>query len=205
MPNSQQTTQTDHNHNRLKLANVYLRRDEVSGFLRQWINNYAAFVMPTPEYCFLEHFMNHADPNVMEAFKKGEYTKYLNGHALSYFMEEFRSLLVWEDGDVLWLAKAPPRRWFEQDKRISVKDAPTCFGTVSYEIVSDVDHGKITATVEMRLRHPPESIWLRFRHPQGVSLKSVEVNGKAWKNFDKDRELIRLEAVKDKMVVRASY
>ena len=187
------------------LANVYLRRDEVSGFLRQWINNYAAFVMPTPEYCFLEHFMNHADPNVIEAFKKGEYTKYLNGHALSYFMEQFRSLLVWEDGDTLWLAKAPPRHWFEQGNRISVKEAPTRFGAVSYEIASDVDHGSISATIETRLRRPPESVWLRFRHPQGVSIKSVEVNGKPWKNFDGDREVIRLEAVKDKVLVRASY
>ena len=80
------------------LANVYLRRDEISSFLRQWVNNYAAFVMPTPEYCFLEHFMNHADPGQMEAFEKGEFRKYRNGHALSYFMEQFRSLLVWEEG-----------------------------------------------------------------------------------------------------------
>jgi hypothetical protein len=187
------------------LANVYLRRDEVSSFLRQWINSYAAFVMPTPEYCFLEHFMNHADPNVIQACQKGEYTRYLNGHALSYFMEEFRSLLVWEDGDALWLAKALPRRWFEQGKRISVKNAPTCFGTVSYEIASDVDNGKITATVEMPSRNPPKSVCLRFRHPQGVPIKSVEVNGKPWKNFDKDRDLIRLEGVKDTVLVQAGY
>jgi hypothetical protein len=187
------------------LANVYLRRDEVSSFLRQWINNYAAFVMPTPEYCFLEHCMNHANPAVVEAFKKGEYREYRNGHALAYFMEEFRSLLVWEDGNTLWLAKATPRHWLEQGKRISVKDAPTYFGTVSYEIASDVKNGKITATVVMPSRHPPQSVILRFRHPDGASIKSVEVNGAVWKNFDKEKEVVRLEGVKGKILVRASY
>jgi hypothetical protein len=188
------------------LANVYLRRDEISSFLRQWINNYAAFVMPTPEYYFLEHCMNHANPDVVRDFKEGVYRKYLyNGHALSYFMEQFRSLLVWEDGNTLWLAKATPRHWLQQGERISVNNAPTYFGTVSYEIVSDVDNGKITATVAMPWRNPPKAVFLRFRHPDGASIKSVEVNGKAWKNFDKDEELIRLEALKGKIVVRASY
>ena len=106
------------------LANVYLRRDEVSSFLRQWVNNYAAFVMPTPEYCFLEHFMNHHNPSIQDLFKKGDYRQYLNGHALSYFMEQFRSLLVWEDDGTLWLAKATPRHWLEQGKKIAVKNAP---------------------------------------------------------------------------------
>jgi hypothetical protein len=140
------------------LANVYLRRDEIPSFLRQWVNNYAAFVMPTPEYGFLEHFMNHADPGQIEAFEKGEFRKYRNGHALSYFMEQFRSLLVWEGDRALWLAKATPRHWLEQGKTISVKNAPTVFGPVAYEIVSDADHGKITATVEMPSRRPSATL-----------------------------------------------
>ncbi len=94
------------------LANVYLRRDEVSSFLRQWVNNYAAFVMPTPEYCFLEHFMNHDNPSVTELYKNGDYRRYLNGHALSYFMEQFRSLLVWEDENVCgWQKRRPGTGW----------------------------------------------------------------------------------------------
>ena len=36
--------------------------------------------------------------------------------------------------------------WLQQGKRIAVKNAPTCFGALAYEIVSDVDNGKITAT-----------------------------------------------------------
>ena len=63
------------------------------------------------------------------------------------FLERFRNLLVMEDGQSLWLARATPRAWLEQGKKIAVKNAPTHFGPVAYEIVSDVDNGKIAATV----------------------------------------------------------
>ena len=187
------------------LANVYLRRDEVSSFLRQWVNNYAAFVMPTPEYLFLEHFMGHGNPSQMAAFKKGEYKGYANGHALSYFMEQFRSLLVWEDGNVMWLAKATPRHWLEQGKKISVKNAPTHFGTVAYEIVSDVNNGKIVATVEMPSRKLPKNVLLRFRHPKSLPIKNVTVNGSSWADFDPVKEVISLHDVKGTVKLEAHY
>ena len=82
------------------------------------------------------------------------------------FLERFRNLLVMEQGDSLWLARATPRAWLEQGKKISVKNAPTHFGVLAYEIVSDVDHGKINATVEMPSRNPPKNVLLRFRHPK---------------------------------------
>jgi hypothetical protein len=187
------------------LANVYLRRDEIPGFLRQWVNNYAAYVMPSPRCYFLEQFMNHENAGQMEAYRKGEYRNILNGHSLAYFMEQFRSLLVWEEGNMLWLAKATPRHWLEQGKRISVKNAPTYFGTVAYEIVSDADHGKIAATVEMPSRDPPKSVLLRLRHPQALPMKAVTVNGRAWPDLDPDRELIRLRDVTGSVKVEAAY
>jgi len=187
------------------LANVYLRRDEIPSFLRQWVNNYAAFVMPTPEYGFLEHFMNHADPSQVEAFRSGQFRKYRNGHALSYFMEQFRSLLVWEDGRDIWLAKATPRHWLEQGKKISVRNAPTEFGPTGYEIVSDADGGKITATVQAPARRRPEALILRLRHPRAIPIKRVTVNGDAWKDFDPAREIIRLPAAGGVLHVEAEY
>ena len=187
------------------LANVYLRRDEIPSFLRQWVNNYAAFVMPTPEYCFMEHVMNNQEPKILEALKKGEYQKLFNGHALSYFMEQFRSLLVWEDGDTLWLAKATPRHWLEQGMKISVKNAPSYFGTTGYEIISDVDHGKIGATVELPGRTPPKAVWLRFRHPKAIQMKTVMVNGAPWTDIDPSKEVVHLHDLKGTVKVEASY
>ena len=37
------------------LANVYLRRDEIPSFLRQWVNNYAAYAMPSPRLLLISN------------------------------------------------------------------------------------------------------------------------------------------------------
>jgi hypothetical protein len=187
------------------LANVYLRRDEIPSFLRQWVNNYAAYAMPSPSYYYLEQFMNYENAGQMEAYRKGQYANIRNGHSLSYFMEQFRSLLVWEHGNTLWLAKATPRYWLEQGKKISVKNAPTYFGMVAYEITSDADHNKIAATVEMPSRNPPRSVRLRLRHPKSLPIKSVTVDGAAWTDFDPAKEVISLHDLKGVVKVESRY
>jgi hypothetical protein len=79
------------------------------------------------------------------------------------------------------------------------------FGPVAYEIVSDVDHGKINARVEMPARHPPEGVVLRFRHPWGLPIQSVSVNGQEWKRFSKEQETIELKGLAGTVAVTASY
>jgi len=109
------------------------------------------------------------------------------------------------DGDALWLARATPRAWLEQGKKISVKNAPTYYGTAAYEIVSDVDNGKINATVEMPARKKPAVVHLCFRHPKSAPIKGVTVNGKKWKAFDKDKETIELKGLTGTVSVTARY
>ena len=157
-------------------ANIYLLQDDVPSFLRFWMNSYATMVA--------------ADGKLWEAWQLGNYVPCDapdNGTA-GWFMENFRDLLVMEDGQSLWIARATPRAWLEQGKKISVRNAPTYFGTLAYEIVSDVDHGKIAATVEMPSRNPPKTVLLRFRHPQALPIKSVTVNGNPWTDFDPTRK-----------------
>jgi hypothetical protein len=93
----------------------------------------------------------------------------------------------------------------EQGKKISVKNAPTYFGTVAYEIVSDVDNGKINATVEMPSRKAPGGVVLRFRHPTKVAMKGATVNGKPWTEFNKDKETITLKGLTGTVAVTAQY
>jgi hypothetical protein len=76
---------------------------------------------------------------------------------------------------------------------------------VSYEIVSDVDNGKIKATVEMPSRRAPKTVLLRFRHPEAASMKSVTVNGKAWSDFDNSKEAILLDSLEGELEVTALY
>jgi len=174
-------------------ANIYLLQDDVPNFLRFWMNSYAAMV--------------GADGKLWEHWHLGNYTNCEapdNGTA-GWFMENFRNLLVMEEGQSLWLARATPRVWLEQGKKITVKNAPTYFGTLAYELVSDVDHGKITATIEIPSRNPVKSVKVRFRHPKATPIQSVTVNRQAWTDFDKDKEVIELTELTGKAVVVARY
>ena len=127
-----------------------------------------------------------------------------NGSA-GWFLENFRNLLVMEDRESLWLARATPRTWLEQGKKISVKNAPTYFGTAAYEVVSDLNHGRITATIEIPSRKPPRTVLLRLRHPQQKPIKSVTVDGKAWSDFDPMKEIVRLRELRGAVRVEALH
>ena len=76
---------------------------------------------------------------------------------------------------------------------------------MAYEIVSQADEGKITATVEMPSRTPPQAVMLRFRHPQAKPIKSVTLNGQDWPEFNRDKEVIRVTGVQGKAIITASY
>lgn len=174
-------------------ANIYLLQDDVPNFLRFWMNSYASVV--------------GADGKLWEHWHLGNYDPCSapdNGTA-GWFMENFRNLLVMEEGASLWAARATPRAWLEQGKKISVKDAPTCFGPFAYTIVSDVEHGKINAEIEMPSRRPPHSVILRLRHPASAPIKGVTVNGRVWRDFDPAKEVVRLHGVHGAVRVEAAY
>jgi hypothetical protein len=160
-----------------RLPEFYLVKDDIPNFLRAWLNR-CAVDMNLSNWTFNEH----------TTFASND-----KSHGNAVFLSNFRNMLLMEIGSALWLARATPRAWLEQGKQIVVKDAPTHFGTVSYEIISDVDNGKIRATVQMPSRKTPKTVLLRFRHPQAASMKSVTVNGKAWSDFDESKEAIRLQ------------
>jgi hypothetical protein len=170
-------------------ANIDLAADDAPNFLRSLLNQYAVDIMPG-EYTFREHTTGGPPDKIYEE---------------SCFLERFRNMLVMEEGDTLWLARATPRAWLEQGKTIRVKQAPTHFGDLAFEIVSDVDHDTVTATIELPSRVRPKCVFLRLRHPRASPINRAEVNGVPWKGFSPDRELIRLEGFEGKVVVRARY
>jgi hypothetical protein len=175
-----------------RTANMHLAADDIPVFLRSMLNCYAVDILPDAGYTFNEHAVHGPPDKIFEE---------------AAFLERFRNMLVMEDFGGLLLARATPRAWLEQGKRISVRNAPTHFGMVSYEIVSDADHGKIAATVVMPTRDLPGAAALRLRHPKGLPMKSVTVNGKAWKDFDPAGEVVLflLEEARGTVTVEAAY
>jgi hypothetical protein len=198
---------------------IYLLNDDVPLFLRVMYNGYAANIRPWGDEKTFYPYKNNW--NARGGKITGDVTKLQPSYTFSEhpfggidldktfetaaFLERVRSMLVMEIGDVLWLAKATPRAWLEQGKKISVKNAPTPFGTAAYEIVSDVDNGKINATVEMPTRKAPKEVVLRFRHPKSAPIKAVTVNAKPWTEFNKDKETITLKDLTGTVAVTAQY
>jgi len=173
-----------------RTANMHLAADDIPVFLRSFLNCYAVDILPKDGYVFNEHAVHGPPDKIFEE---------------AAFLERFRNLLVMEDGDNLWLARGTPRAWLEQGKRISVKHAPTHFGDVDYEIVSDLDNGKINAYLTVPARLPAKEIWLRLRHPKALPMVSVQVNGKSWKDFDATKEVIKLDNLEGVVTVEVRY
>ncbi len=173
-----------------RTANMHLAADDIPVFLRSFLNGYAIDILPDSGYVFNEHAVHGPPDKIFEE---------------AAFLERFRNLLVMEEGDSLWIARGAPRLWMEQGKTIAVSNAPTHFGNLNYQIVSDVDHGKITANIEIPSRNPPRSLSLRLRHPTSAPIKRATVNGNEWRNLDPDRELIRLTGVRGRANITAYY
>ncbi len=172
-----------------RLCEYYLEADDIPNFLRS-LFNHAATDLHLATWTFNEH-TTWAEKD--------------KAHGRAVFLSNVRNMLAMEHRDELWLARATPRAWLEQGKKISIKNASTHFGALSYEIVSDVDHGTITATLEMPARNAPSSVILRLRHPKTAPIKNVTINGKPWTAYHKEKETIEIKRLTGTVTVVAGY
>lgn len=170
-------------------ANIHLAADDAPNFLRSMLNQYAVDIMPG-EYTFREHTTAGPPDKLFEE---------------ACFLERLRMMLVMEEGNTLWLARATPRAWLEQGKRIAVRNAPTHFGPVSYEIVSDVEHACLVATVNLPSRNPPREVVLVLRHPASAAIAAVKVNGQDWTDFDAAQGWVRLHGLSNQARVEVRW
>jgi hypothetical protein len=109
------------------------------------------------------------------------------------WFEVYRNMLVRElDDETLMLCQATPRRWLEDGKRIEVKRAPTWFGNISFEIQSSARSGSIRASFQLDGRQSVKSVFVRLRHPEGLPMRHVTVNGEEWRDFDPAKEWVRI-------------
>lgn len=109
------------------------------------------------------------------------------------WFELYRNMLVREKDDhTLILGQATPRAWLQDGKVISVKNAPTWLGKISFEVHSHANSGSIDASFHLDNGRPGTMVLLRLRHPKGRLLRSVTVNGNQWHNFDAQKEWIRI-------------
>jgi hypothetical protein len=132
-----------------------------------------------------------------------------NSHANASFLLQLRYLLVqdWDldldgEAETLRLAFATPRGWLKDGQKISITNAPTAFGEVSYTIESKLNSGAIEASIDLPQRSQPKTTLLRFRLPDGKKLASATAGEKQLKIAD-DGETIDLTGLSGKIDVQA--
>jgi len=165
-------------------------RDDVRPFIRSYFNALAAQVS-IENLSLWEHFHN------IGAWNKT--------HETGWFLVQTRTMFVMERNNELWLAPFVTNRWLEDGRTISIENAPTRFGAVSYRIASSATSGYIEASTAVPTRATPAAIVLRLRHPHDLPMKSVLLNGVPHADFDPAKATVRVDSPSGSIVIRALY
>lgn len=171
-------------------AEIYAMRDDVKPFIRSYFNTISAMLNKETMWLW-EHF-----------HQSGAWNK---THETGYFLQQSRFMMVIERENELWLAPFVTNDWMKDGMKVSLANAPTRFGNVSYSITSHAKQGYIEATINPPTRNAPAEIVIRLRHPEGKKMRSVLVNGKPYKDFDPAKEIVRLRPSGERVTVRAEY
>ncbi|MDW8131288.1 MAG: hypothetical protein RMI94_12105, partial [Bryobacterales bacterium] len=158
---------------------TYLRRGEIKAALRSIYNSFVSCYYPSVNV-FTEEYRRWARPS-------GPFFKVADE---ARFVHRLRDLLVTEFDDELVLAAGLPERWLAPGSEVVVNAAPSHFGPVSYRLRAD--HGRLTASVTLPTRTPYRDAWLYLRLPGGRGPGKVSVDGKAWKDVDREARRLRL-------------
>jgi hypothetical protein len=94
----------------------------------------------------------------------------LHGWAVADLLHLIRNLLLVEEDETLVVFPLPLPEWFENGKRISVKEAPTHFGKV--DLVMKSAGGSATLEIDARWHHTPERVVVRF--PRKISTAKID-------------------------------
>jgi len=150
----------------------WLYRDDVKHALRGLFNAQAASYFPD-----VRMNTEHALPELGDW--RGDHFKSSDeANACGWL----RQLFVREENDQeLWIGQAIPRDWLRPGNSTGIERTSTWFGPVSVRYTATAD--SILASLDGPTRNPPKSVRLRFRDPAERPLRSVTVNGKAWKRF----------------------
>ncbi|MGB9690194.1 hypothetical protein [Thermogutta sp.] len=160
----------------------YLYRDEIKHFLRAYFNGFASAFYPDVMMC-----NEHSSPEL--GYPAGDHFKSSDESNVTFWL---RLMFIQEDGENLYLGRAIPRYWLRDGQRLRIERAPTYFGPMSLVMTSHSREGRIEVDMLPPERNPPQTIYLRIRHPDGKPLQRVTLNGQPYDKFDRDREWIVL-------------
>jgi hypothetical protein len=125
------------------------------------------------------------------------------------FLETLRLMLVHEvrnsnaEPTGLELAAATPRGWLAPGRSISVRDAPTSFGPLSYTLSSAA--GVVRASIVVPSESPPRRLSLVLRLPHGERLTTMTLDGAPFTRFNRSSGSIDLSGRKGMLELEARH
>jgi hypothetical protein len=126
-------------------------------------------------------------------------------HETGYFLHQTRLMLVQERGDELWLAPFVPSAWLRHGQTLTVTNASSRFGPLSFQLRSRLADGFVDAQVHLSTRQLPRELVLRFRHPEGRPLRSAALGSGAALAFNSQDGTVRVPSPAASVAVRAGF
>ncbi len=160
----------------------YLLRDEPKHFLRAYFNAFAVSY-----FADTRMMTEHALPNIGDW--RGDHYKSSDEANSTYWL---RMMFIQERGDELWVGAALPRYWLADGQKVGIERAETYYGPMSVRVESRAAQGSISMTIDPPRRNPPRLIRARFRHPDGLPLTRVAINGQPSTKIDVAREWVEV-------------
>jgi hypothetical protein len=173
-----------------RTTDIHALRDDIRPFIRTYFNTFPV-LLNRENLTYWEH-LNHG----------GAWNK---THESAWFLQMTRTMLLTERGDELWLAPFVTTNWLQPGMQVSVTQAPSRFGPVSYKLVSAVADGYMEAVIQPPTRRPPARIVLRVRHPEGKPMRSVTVDARPHVDFDAAAQLVYVAPTGKSITVRINY
>ena len=163
---------------------VHLQRGETKAFLQAWYATLAAMA-DRDTYTFTEHFFPASSHKT---------------HEEAWFLMQTRWMLYLEAGDSLRLLAGAPRAYFEPGTHLSVENAGSYFGPLSFATAVSADGGEIRATIDCPGDRHPRTVNLRVPHPRGQ--RAAEVSGG---DYDAATETVRIGGFSGHATVMLRY
>lgn len=173
----------------------HLDRDEPEIFLWMFFNAWCA--------CYREEINAMVEhPNPALGYSSAAHFKTSDeSNAVSWL----RSMFVYATDRLLHVGRAVPRDWFVAGEPLGTSGVSTRYGTVSVNYETSADRRKITATLDLQLRTQPSRTLVRFRHPEGLALRAVRLNGQPCERFDAGRNDVPIDGHTGRIVVEATF
>lgn len=173
----------------------YLDRDEPEAFLRMFFNAWCACYRDEID-AMVEH------PNPALGYSSAAHFKTSDeANAVSWL----RAMFVHADRGGLHFGRALPREWLADEGRCGTRGVRTRYGTVDVEYRAAPGGRSVTATLDLRLRAAPPAVLVRFRHPDGLPLRAVKVDGVATDRFDPGRNDVDVTGRGGRITVEAEF